>query len=72
MSSPEETHSTPEIVLSWRIQESEGLDQGGDKTNCPAGRVHSPSTWSPELLGLQKGKKRRLIGVGVFVEYPRT
>ena len=36
------------------------------------GRLCSPSTWSPELLGLGKGTKRRPNQVCAFVEYPRT
>ena len=34
-------------------------DQGGDKTHCAAGRVHSPSTWSPVLLRPGKSTKCR-------------
>ena len=34
-------------------------DRGKDKTHCPSGRVRSSSIWSPELLGLGKGTKRR-------------
>ena len=36
------------------------------------GRVCSPSTWSPELLGLGKGTKRRPNQVCAFVEHPRN
>ena len=42
---------TPGKPSSW--------DQGGDKTHCAAGRVHSPSTWSPVLLRPAKSTKRR-------------
>ena len=59
ISSPEETHGPPEMVLSRCTQEMQGLGQGGDKMHHPAGRVRSPSTWSPELLGPEKGTKRR-------------
>ena len=40
---------TPRKLSSW--------DQGGDKMHHTPGRVRSPSTWSPELLGLGKGTK---------------
>ena len=33
------------------------------------GRVHSPSNWSPELLGPGKGTKLRPNWVCTFVEY---
>ena len=36
------------------------------------GRQHSPSTWSPELLGPGKGTKCRPNGVCPFVDYLRT
>ena len=36
------------------------------------GRQRSPSTWSPELLGPGKGKKRRPNRVCPFVDYLRT
>ena len=45
------SHGAPR---KWR-----GWDQGGDKMHHPARRVQSPSTWSPELLGPEKGTKRR-------------
>ena len=55
---------TPRKLSDW--------DQGGDKMYRPAGRVCSSSIWSPELLRLGKGKKRRPNKVSAFVEYPRT
>ena len=36
------------------------------------GRVHSPSTWSPEMLGPGEGTKCRPNLVCAFVEYLRT
>ena len=36
------------------------------------GRLRSPSTWSPELLGPGKGTKRRPSPVCAFVESPGT
>ena len=36
------------------------------------GRLHSPSTWSPELLGPGKVTKRRSNRVCAFVKYPKT
>ena len=49
-----------------------GWDQGGDKMHRPAGRVHSPITWLPELFGPGKSTKRRPNRVCPFVEYLRT
>ena len=42
------------------------------KMHSPPGTVHSPSTWSPELLGPGKGTKCMPNWVCAFVEYPRT
>ena len=39
------------------LRKPSAWDRGGDKTHRPAGRVSSPSTWSPELLGPGKGTK---------------
>ena len=46
----------------------------GEVIRCTAhlGRVRSPSTWSPELLGPGKGTKHRPNQICAFVEYPRT
>ena len=41
------------------------------KTHTPSGTVRSPNTWSPELLGPGKGKKRTPNQVCALVEYPR-
>ena len=54
------------------LRKPRGWDRGGDKTHHPAGRVHSPSIWSLELLGRGKGTKHRPNPVCAFVEYPRT
>ena len=35
ISSPEETHGTPEMVLPLHTRETEGLGRGGDKTHHP-------------------------------------
>ena len=51
------THCTP--------RKPSGRDAGGDKSQ----QQRSASTWSPELLGLGKGTKRRLNQVCAFVEY---
>ena len=45
-----------------------GWDQGGDKMHLPPGTVHSPSTWSPELLAPEKSTKHRPNQVCAFVE----
>ena len=49
--------------LRWRSQctrrKPKSWDRGVVKMHCPAGRVHSPSTWLPELLQAGKGTKRR-------------
>ena len=62
--------------LRWRScgapRKPRGWDWGGDKMHCQAGRVHSPSTWSPEPPGPGKGTKRRPNQVCAFVEYSRT
>ena len=68
----QETHGTPEMALSLRTQKTEQLDQGGDKMQCTPERVHSPSTWSPELLRPGKGIKRTPNRGCAFVEYLRT
>ena len=46
----------------------------GEVIRCTTylGSVHWPSTWSPALLGLGKGTKRRPNRVCAFMEYPRT
>ena len=55
---------------SWKPS---GWDQGGDNMHHNLlGRVHSPNTWSSELLGPGKGTKRRPNKVCAFVEYLRT
>ena len=43
------SHCTPRKLNGW--------DQGGDKTHL--GRVCSPSTWLPELLGPGKGTETK-------------
>ena len=58
------SHCKPRNLSGW--------DQGGDNMYHPAGRVCSPSPWSPELLRPGKGTKRRPNQVCAFVEYPRT
>ena len=40
----QETHSTPETVLSWHTQKPSGRDQGGDKPHRAPGTVHSSNT----------------------------
>ena len=47
-------------------------DRGGDKDHGPPGTVHSPSTWSPELLRPGKGTKPTPNQVCTFVKYLRT
>ena len=42
------------------------------KMHGSPGTVHSPSTWSPELLRLGKGKKCMPNWVCALVEYLRT
>ena len=54
------SHCTPRKPNGW--------DQGGDKVHRPPGTVHSPSTWSPELLGPGKSTKHRPNEVCAFVE----
>ena len=49
-----------------------GWDRRGDQMHHTPGIVHSPNTWSPELLGPGKGTKLRPNWVCAFVEYPRT
>ena len=46
----------------------------GEVIRCTAhlGRVCLPSTWSPELLGPEKGTKHRPNQICAFVEYLRT
>ena len=45
-----------------------GWNWEGDESQ----RLHSPSTWSPELLRPGTGTKSRPNQVCTFVEYPRT
>ena len=56
--------SAPRKPSSW--------DWGSDKMHRTPGMVHSPSTWSPELLRPGKSTKHRSNWVCAFVEYPRT
>ena len=42
------------------------------KMHSPPGTVHSPRTWSLELLGPGKGIKRRPNQVCAFAKYTRT
>ena len=73
ISSPEETHSTPEKVCPLYTQKTEWLGWGrGEVSDLNWGQLRMPSTWSPELLEPGTGAKHRPNQVCAFVEYPRT
>ena len=59
-SAPQRRHTAH---LRWRSccapRKLSGWHQGGIRYTVHLGRVHSPSTWSPDLLGPGKGTKRR-------------
>ena len=72
-SAPQRRHMAPLRRCSCCTpRKPRGWDQGGDKMHCPPGRVHSPNTWSPELLGPGKGTKHLPNQVCAFVAYLRT
>ena len=58
ISSPDETHVTPETALMLPPRKPRDWDWGGVKTHPHLEREHSPNTRSPELLGPGKGTKR--------------
>ena len=66
--SPERHTAHLRRCASCAPRKPSGRDGGGDKLQ----RQRSPTTWSPELLGLGKSTKCRPIQVCAFVEYPRT
>ena len=74
ISSPEETHNTPETALLQRTQGTERLGVGRllRCTHWPPGTVCSPSSWLPEVLRPGKGTKCTPSRVCAFVGYLRT
>ena len=70
ISSPEETHSTPEMVCSAPRKQVMGT--GEIKAHGPPGTVCLPSSWLPELLGPGKGTKHMPNRVCALAEYLRT
>ena len=73
ISSPEETHGTPQKARPLYTQKTEQLGQRRRRDAPPTrGWPRLPSTWSPELLGPGKGTKRRPNRVCAFGEYTRT
>ena len=75
--SPDETYGTPGTRSRCAPRKPRGWDPEVIRRTAHLGRVHSPSTWSPELLGPGQSEpksrpKHRPKGVCAFVEYPRT